>query len=76
MSLLLPVDGCPGCVTPAHSRLVHPYAVALRPLGIEGIRAWYRCPDCGHRWWTGWAYGQLDVPCPGCPDCVPQAGVA
>ena len=75
-SLLLPVDGCPGCITQEHMRIVHPYQVAGHLIDSEGIRAWYECPDCGHRWFTGWQAEQLDVPCPGCPSCVKAAGAA
>ena len=76
MSLLLPVDGCSNCITAGRVRLVHPYQVAELVIDSLGIRAWYKCPDCGHGWWTGWEHAQLDVPCPGCPLCAPQAGVA
>lgn len=75
-ALLLPVDGCPNCITAAHMRLVHPYEVAEHLIDSEGIRAFYECPDCGYHWFTGWVSGQLTVACPGCPSCVPQAGVA
>lgn len=75
-ALLLPVDGCPGCITQAHMRLVHPYQVAEHVLDGGGIRAWYDCPECGHRWWTSWVAEQIDVPCPGCPSCAPRVGVA
>lgn len=43
-----PVDGCPECVRTytAPVRTATPDAVTL--IGV------YRCPSCGHTWWTSW----------------------
>lgn len=62
MTLLLPTDGCPECL----SMPVHPYDIG--PAGDSFI-ALYHCPACGHGWWTGWMADAMDLPCPGCPEC-------
>lgn len=76
MDLLLPTDGCDNCMTVERSFPVHPYRVD-EDFRADSIRAWYKCPACGYRWWTGWTSEALDVPCPGCPSCaIPKAGAA
>jgi hypothetical protein len=74
-NLLLPTDNCGMCVTEERAITVHPHRVTVDGDGT-GVRAWYRCPGCGHRWWTGWAIDALDLPCPGCPACQREAGAA
>jgi hypothetical protein len=59
MSDLRPPDDCPSCVTGMHSVTVQPHSVQPWP---GGIRADYRCPSCGHRWFTGWNLDALDLP--------------
>lgn len=73
--LLLPVDGCPRCITSGRSRLVHPYRLTTEG-ARAGVFAFYRCPECLYSWRCGWSLDALSLPCPGCQDCVPQAGVA
>jgi hypothetical protein len=48
-------DNCGNCVTAERSVTVRPYLT--EPDGDHGIRAYYRCPECGHRWWTAWLVG-------------------
>ena len=69
MTLLLPTDGCPECVTgdPVHPYQVHPQGRA------GGIKAWYWCPVCGRRWPCWWAPEAAELPCPGCDLCVAEA---
>jgi hypothetical protein len=50
-----PADGCGNCLTAEHSETVSPYLV--EPSETTGVRAYYRCPACGHRWHTSWAAG-------------------
>lgn len=63
MTLLLPTDGCPQCVT---ARPVHPWVVLKHDTSMT---AWYVCPACRHEWSCNWALSALDLPCPGCKDC-------
>ena len=49
-----PADGCGNCVTPDRTVLARPYLVQEDG---DGIRAYYRCAGCGHRWWTCWMPG-------------------
>jgi hypothetical protein len=63
-----PVDGCGECITEKHHVLVHPYRVVI-DRDRQGLRAWYRCPECLWSWWTSWHISALDSPCPGCPLC-------
>jgi hypothetical protein len=41
------LDGCPECV-----------GDGIPPADVEmlerSVRCWYRCPECGHRWWTSY----------------------
>ena len=50
-----PADGCGNCLTPERSVTVYPYLVEAAE--TTGVRAYYRCPSCGHRWHTSWAVG-------------------
>jgi hypothetical protein len=70
VTLLLPTDGCPGCVRPVP---VHPFlSYPLHP--VKGpVWSWYQCPSCGDRWWSSWHIGAWTLPCPGCGLCD-QAG--
>jgi hypothetical protein len=52
-----PADGCGKCIAGERSVVVRPYIV--RPDGEEGVRAYYRCPNCGHQWWTSWLTAYL-----------------
>lgn len=70
MTLLLPTDRCPRCV-PAVT--VHPDDLTEFP-ELPGVAAFYRCPVCGHDWWTGWGLDAADLPCPGCPACRNEKG--
>lgn len=54
-----PADGCGNCITVKRSVIVRPYIV--RPDGGEGVRAYYRCPSCGHQWWTSWLTRGMDA---------------
>ena len=51
----VPADNCPACVTQERSVTACP--VLIQPDGGEGVRASYRCPECGHCWWTSWLLG-------------------
>ena len=53
-----PADDCGECVTDERAVPASPYAVALDADG-EGIRASYRCAECGHWWRTGWSLHAL-----------------
>lgn len=44
-------DCCEACLT-VESVPVFPHTVL--PLTGSHVRALYRCPECGHAWWTGW----------------------
>ena len=66
MSLLLPADGCPACITVEHVAIAHPYWVESDG---ETVYGWYRCPECQYSWWTGWSPRAASLPCPGCPAC-------
>jgi hypothetical protein len=59
-----PTDNCAACLTPERAVTVQPYLV--QPDERSGVRAYYRCPECGFRWWTSWALGEdsLFVPFP------------
>ena len=48
-SLQAPPDGCPECVNGRH----YPYRSALTDDG--GIRGWYCCSFCNHRWYCSWS---------------------
>jgi hypothetical protein len=51
-------DNCGNCPTIERSVTVRPYLVEPSPEGvIDAIRCYYRCPGCGHRWWTSWLLG-------------------
>lgn len=52
MTITGPADNCGSCLTADCAVSVTPYAVA--PVGSDAIRAWYRCPGCGHGWFTSW----------------------
>jgi hypothetical protein len=71
ISLLLPTDGCPQCIS---GTPVHPRDVNVRDEFC--LRAWYACPACGHRWDTYWALEARDLPCPGCPGCSDERKTA
>ena len=73
MSLLLPVDGCPACITVEHVAIAHPYRVESDG---ETVYGWYRCPECQYSWWTGWGLRAASLPCPGCPACNQETNVA
>jgi hypothetical protein len=75
-ALPLPTDGCPNCVTEAKGAPVHPHRVIVGYGGHEGLRAWYRCPDCRHSWWCSWSIDALTLVCPGCDLCQPAADAA
>lgn len=68
-SPLLPVDGCPHCITVMHVALAHPYRVESDG---ETVYGFYRCPECQFSWWTGWSPEAARRECPGCPACVPD----
>lgn len=44
------VDGCPECVVNVEPPQ-HVEGTA------DGVRAHYRCTDCGHEWFTSWKDG-------------------
>ncbi len=44
------VDACPACV----HNVEEPRAVETT---TDGVRALYRCSDCGHDWYTSWKEG-------------------
>lgn len=67
MSLLLPTDTCPRCLTFVP---VHPHEID-RFEHLGSIAATYACPSCRLRWVTGWSDDALTLPCPGCPQCSP-----
>lgn len=52
-----PVDGCGKCVTVKRTVIAEPYIV--RADGGDGMRAYYRCSNCGHQWWTSWLLAYL-----------------
>jgi hypothetical protein len=54
MTLPRPADGCGNCITEERSVIVQPYIVRADNSGGEGVRAYYRCPGCGHQWWPSW----------------------
>jgi hypothetical protein len=85
MSLLLPADGCPDCITETICASVHPYRLEFMPAEDSGrrwvhfdawVKAFYRCPRCRYSWWTGWSPGAINLPCPGCDLCQPESGAA
>lgn len=45
-------DACSNCLTEESSVLVTPHT--LQELNPPHVRALYRCPECGHSWFTGW----------------------
>jgi hypothetical protein len=45
-------DCCPSCLTEEASPPVDPYTV--QTVDACNVRALYRCPGCGHSWFTGW----------------------
>jgi hypothetical protein len=45
-----PADNCGECLTPDRSVTEHPYWTEPAPLGA--LRAYYRCRECGCRWFT------------------------
>ena len=55
MNTLALADSCESCLTPEWSVPARPYLV--QPDGEHGVRAYYRCSGCGHRWWTSWMPG-------------------
>ena len=75
MSLLLPVDGCPRCITTDSTALAHPDQVVTLPDG-DGLRAWYHCPRCRNSWDTYWSLEAIRLPCPGCAVCQRGSGAA
>ena len=38
---------------------VDPYLV--QEIDPDELRAYYRCGDCGHRWWTSWDTRGMEV---------------
>lgn len=48
------IDGCPLC---PNSEAPHRVEVIERdkPDDCPGFRAYYRCTDCRHSWWTSWS---------------------
>jgi hypothetical protein len=52
MTLLSPPDNCGQCVT--HERAITCQPWRVQPAGKDGVRAYYHCGNCGHRWWTSW----------------------
>lgn len=44
-------DCCPECLA-VESELVAPHTI--QDVGAPHVRALYRCPTCGHSWWTCW----------------------
>lgn len=75
MTALTPVDNCGRCLTAERAVTCHPLEVEITD-GGTGVRAWYRCKGCGHRWWTSWSIDALALPCTGCDECRPGAGAA
>ena len=66
MRLPEPVDNCGQCLTPERAIPVRPYLVQ-EDVEPDGIRAYCRCGDCGHRWFTGWdtqALAEVEDPPP------------
>ena len=51
-----PADNCGNCLTPENSVTVAPYFTSWTG---DQVRAWYRCPGCGHEWPTSWDAGAL-----------------
>lgn len=54
-----PGDGCGKCIALERSVTVQPYLV--RADGPASIRAYYRCGNCGHQWWTSWSARYLEA---------------
>lgn len=46
-------DCCPECLSGGPQPPVVPHTVQERHLSPH-VRALYRCPACGHSWFTGW----------------------
>jgi hypothetical protein len=67
-SLPRPEDGCENCITAERSVIARPYIV--RPDGPEGIRAHYRCGNCGYQWQTGWNLQLLEAEQPESDDAA------
>jgi hypothetical protein len=67
VTLLLPTDGCPNCITTHKGAPIHPDRVEIQG---SGLRAWYRCHRCLYSWWTAWRVEALKMPCPGCEACT------
>lgn len=59
MRLPRPVDNCGHCLTPERAVPVDPYLV--QEIDPDELRAYYRCGDCGHRWWTSWDTRGMEV---------------
>ena len=67
---LLPTDGCPS----ASLRAQCIRSISTHPGDSLIVGASYRCPACGHQWWTSWSIDTLTLPCPGCPACTNTEG--
>jgi hypothetical protein len=48
-------EHCGNCVTADRAVTVTPYLI--QPDDEHGARAYYRCGECGARWWTSWLVG-------------------
>ena len=53
-----PADNCGRCLTETAAVTVAPWRTDYR--GGE-VRAWYRCPGCGHEWRTSWDARALEA---------------
>ena len=60
MILPRPADNCGECLTGERAVTALPFRVVLDGDGV-GITAHYRCPECRHRWRTGWLLSALGV---------------
>jgi hypothetical protein len=50
-----PTDNCGNCLTPGCAVSVAPYHVEADD--TESVRAFYRCPGCGHSWSASYILG-------------------
>jgi hypothetical protein len=58
MTIPGPSDNCGNCVTQERAVTVAPSSV--RFAADHSFRADYRCPSCGHAWFTSWLLDGTD----------------
>ena len=58
MTRAAPADNCGECLTPDRSVTEHPYLT--EPVALGAVKAYYRCRQCGHRWWATFLASALD----------------